>query len=292
MSFPKITISTPSFNQGAFLEQAILSVLNQNYPNLEYIIMDGGSTDQSVDVIKKYEKQLAFWASEPDNGMYDAIQKGFDKSSGDIMAWINSDDTLAIKSLYTVAQIFSDYPQIEWLNGIPNQMDEDGRLVGVGALPQWNKYRYLQKDFKYIQQEGLFWRRSLWEKAGGYIDTNVKLAADLELWSRFFAHAELYYLNSILGTYRVRSKNQKSLEQLDEYNTEAINILQKMPASKTEIENMQKSQSVFWKIVHKRPLRFIFKLLKYDKVEEALYQYPPVLYISRKSNTFIIPEKN
>ena len=287
--FPKISIITPSFNQADFLEATILSVLSQNYPNLEYIIMDGGSTDDSVSIIKKYENRLTFWTSEPDNGMYDAIQKGFKKSTGDIMAWINSDDTLAIKSLFTVAQIFSDYPQIEWLNGLPNQMDEEGRLTGVAALPRWNKYNYLKKDFKYIQQEGLFWRRSLWEKAGGSFDINYNLAADMELWSRFFIHADLYYVNTLLGTFRARNKNQKSLEQLEEYHAEALQVIQKMPCTKEEQKNIKLIQTSFWRMVSKRPLRFIYKMLNYDKVASSVYSYPPVFYFDRAANKFMLP---
>ena len=91
-NLPKISIVTPSFNQAQFIEETILSVLNQNYPNLEYIIIDGGSTDGSVDIIKKYADKIAYWVSEKDSGMYDAINKGFGKSTGEILAWINSDD--------------------------------------------------------------------------------------------------------------------------------------------------------------------------------------------------------
>ncbi len=284
---PKISIITPSYNQGRFLEQTILSVLDQNYPDLEYIIIDGGSTDNSVEIIKKFSEKLTWWISEPDAGMYDAIQKGFDKSTGEIMGWINSDDTLSIKSLFTAAEVFTDYPGIAWLNGIPNQMDEDGRIVGVGNMPQWNKYRYLQKDFKYIQQEGLFWRRDLWNKAGGYIDINLQLAADMELWSRFFMFAELYYIKGILGTHRARSKNQKSLEQLDEYNEEAISVLNKMKPTKEELYNIGVSKSSLWKITSKRPFRFLFKLLNYNSVECSINQYPQPLYFNRDTKRFV-----
>src|SRR6266540_2247918 len=113
--YPRISIITPSFNQGAFLEQAIRSVIVQNYPNLEYVIIDGGSTDNSIEIIKKYEKHLHYWISEKDNGQYDAINKGFAKSSGVIMGWLNSDDMYCPWALKTVSSIFSECPNIEWL---------------------------------------------------------------------------------------------------------------------------------------------------------------------------------
>ncbi len=109
MTYPKISIVTPNLNQGKFLEETILSVLDQKYPNLEYIIIDGGSTDNSIDIIKKYEKNLFYWTSEKDNGMYEAIQKGFEKATGDIMAWINSDDLYHRNVFFVVAEIFSNF---------------------------------------------------------------------------------------------------------------------------------------------------------------------------------------
>ena len=115
MTTPRISIITPNYNQEDFLEQTILSVIGQNYPNLEYIIIDGGSTDGSVEIIKKYEKHLSHWVSEPDSGLYHALQKGFSRSTGEIMGWINSDDILHRKSLFVLAEVFSTNDEIDWL---------------------------------------------------------------------------------------------------------------------------------------------------------------------------------
>src|SRR3990172_2381086 len=109
--YPKITVVTPSYNQVSFLERTILSVLNQNYPNLEYIIIDGGSTDGSVEIIKKYESKLAYWVSEPDRGQSHAINKGWMRSSGEIMAYLNSDDTYRDGALFCIAKYFTEHPE-------------------------------------------------------------------------------------------------------------------------------------------------------------------------------------
>ena len=114
---PKISIVTPSFNQGRFLEETILSVLNQRYPNLEYIVIDGGSTDESVDIIRRYENRLAYWISERDNGQVPAINKGLEQATGDIFAFINSDDVYLPGAFAAVAEYFENYPECEWVCG-------------------------------------------------------------------------------------------------------------------------------------------------------------------------------
>jgi len=126
---PKITVVTPNYNQDRFIEHAILSVLNQEYPNLEYIIIDGGSTDDSVSIIKKYEDKLHYWVSEKDSGMYNAINRGFSMSSGEIMCWINSDDILMENSLNIVSKIFVNNSRIKWVQGLPTVINENGDIV-------------------------------------------------------------------------------------------------------------------------------------------------------------------
>ena len=120
MNYPRISIVTPSFNQGKYIEQTIQSVLSQNYPNLEYIIIDGGSTDGTVEIIKKYEQQLTYWISEPDKGQTDAINKGFAKCTGEIFNWINSDDYYSPNSLHIVAEVFSENPTAKVVCGLEN----------------------------------------------------------------------------------------------------------------------------------------------------------------------------
>lgn len=229
MQYPRITVVTVNYNLGQYLEEAMLSVLDQGYPNLEYIVIDGGSTDDSVDIIRKYEGRLHAWVSEPDAGQYDALQKGFDRSSGDIMCWLNSDDKLHDKSLFAVAEIFHQFPEVQWLMGFPTEFDAQGVTVHRITLPwaRWSRYRYLTWDFQFIQQESTFWRRELWDAAGKEMTKSLKLAGDMELWARFFRHAELYTTMSLLGGFRYRGEGQRSRESMQEYVKEAASVIQR-----------------------------------------------------------------
>jgi FkbM family methyltransferase len=226
---PKISIITPSFNQGEYLEECIDSVLSQGYPNLEYVIMDGGSTDGSVKIIKKYEKYLNYWQSKPDGGQYSSINQGFAKTNGEIMAWINSDDKYHHDAFFKVAAAFNKYPQMEWLMGRPNAWDGlNGNAQWIAEYePQWSREFLLGKTWKscgqWIQQESTFWKRSLWNKAGGQLQLAPPMVtADFELWVRFFRHAQLYFMDTLLGGARWHEKQRsrvfwdRCMEEIDE----------------------------------------------------------------------------
>ncbi len=265
MPLPKITIVTPSFNQAKYLESTILSVLGQGYPNLEYIIVDGGSTDGSVDIIRKYEKQLAWWVSEPDNGLYDGLQKGFGRSTGEIMAWLNADDMYHQKSLFTVADIFNRFEEVKWLMGTNTFFDEAGRGFLYDDLPygqRWSRLRLQLSDGRFIQQESVFWRRTLWNQAGGFIDQNLALAADFELWLRFFRYERLHSTSFMLGGFRFRSENQKSYNQRDQYLGEVKQLLARENSHAWQL-TFCRFMLVLIKVIPKRKWRnrLIFKLL-------------------------------
>lgn len=251
-NYPKISIVTVNFNGVKYLEACILSVLNQNYPDLEYIVIDGGSTDGSVDVIKKYESKLSYWVSEKDNGQYEAVQKGFDKSTGEIMAWINSDDLYVPFCLFEVAKIFNQFPKVKWLMGIPREYTETGAMLSRITLPwgRWSKSRYYTYDFQFIQQESTFWKRELWEKAGATMDLSIKYAGDMELWSRFFRYEKLHTTLVTVAGFRYSGQGQRSIEFRNEYLQECCQII------KRELR-MQSILKRIWYVVL-RGLGFIF----------------------------------
>jgi hypothetical protein len=200
--WPRISLVTPVYNSAKYIEQTIRSVLAQNYPNLEYFIIDGGSTDGSVEIIRKYESQISGWVSEPDSGMYDAINKGFARTSGELMGWISATDQLHTGALAVVGSVFGHLPQVDWITARPTGFNEEGMTVLVLELPRWSRYRFLAGANRYIQQESTFWRRSLWEKAGSRLDSSQRVVGDFELWLRFFRHAQLHTVDALIGGYR------------------------------------------------------------------------------------------
>ncbi|MEM0997668.1 MAG: glycosyltransferase family 2 protein [Bacteroidota bacterium] len=275
--YPRITVVTVNYNLAPFLEEAMRSVLDQEYPNLEYIVVDGGSTDGSQEIIQKYEDRLAWWVSEPDEGQYDALQKGFARATGEILCWLNSDDLFHRRSLFTVAEIFGQYPEVEWLMGFPTEYAPDGSCVHRITLPwaRWSRRRYLTYDFQFIQQESTFWRRSLWEKAGGKLDTSLQLAGDMELWARFFRSAQLYTTLTLLGGFRYRGGDQRSRTQMRAYLDECRTVIQR------ERARLSRGRRIGLTLL--RPLAFPFGLLFFldvpglRSVYARWYRLPPVL---------------
>lgn len=222
--WPKITIVTPSFNQGHFIEETIRSILLQGYPNLEYIIIDGGSTDETLAVIAKYEPWIHYWISEPDSGMYEALNKGFSRSTGDIMGWSPTGDLYLPSALFTLASIFCRFPEIQWLTSrYKVKCDESGNQTACYAVPGFSRQAFLHGlhflggngyAAYTIQQQSTFWRRSLWDQAGGRMDESLKSAGDFDLWARFSQHAELYAVDAPIGIFRTHS-GQTSVRMSD-----------------------------------------------------------------------------
>ncbi|HUH98543.1 MAG TPA: glycosyltransferase family 2 protein [Anaerolineales bacterium] len=165
MTTPLVSIVTPSFNQARYLEATIRSVLSQDYPRLEYIIVDGGSTDGSVDVIRRYAPKLAWWVSEKDHGQTDAINKGFAHAKGEVLAWLNSDDTYEPNAIAPAVRLLQKHPEAGLVYGNANYINEDGRVIGRFPAAQTDLVR-LRRGYVHIPQQAAFFRADLWRAVG------------------------------------------------------------------------------------------------------------------------------
>ena len=188
----KVSIITPSFNQARYLEATIQSVLSQDHPRIEYIIVDGGSTDGSLDIIKKYSNGLAWWVSEKDRGQTDAINKGFARATGDILAWINSDDTYEAGAVTAALDYLQAHPEVGMVYADCNYINEEGRVIGKFPAAQTDLPR-LRTGYVHIPQQTMFFRADLWKRLGP-LDPSFYFAMDYDLWTRIAQHAELKYL--------------------------------------------------------------------------------------------------
>ena len=197
--WPRITVVTPSYNQDPFIEETICSVLGQNYPNLEYIIMDGGSTDQTVQIIEKYQTKIDYWESKKDQGQSHAINKGFRRATGEIVAWLNSDDIYLPEALFTIAEAFSQYPEAGFVYGVCVLTDIDGRFLrSKGA--DWDYGRLLRRT--YFGQPATFMRREVVAEVG-YVDEDLFQVLDWELWVRLGFVATGQFIEAPLATSRM-----------------------------------------------------------------------------------------
>jgi glycosyltransferase involved in cell wall biosynthesis len=222
----KFSIVTPTFNSERFIAETIDSLISQAGKfSVEFFIMDGGSTDGTQKIVQRFQKLLQenaypvqcdgvviHWHSEKDGGMYDAIKKGFSRATGDVYAWINSDDIYLPGAFGIVQQTLKEFPQISWLKGITSYINESSTIYAVGHC------NFYQQDLirkglygpvlYFIQQDSVFWRANLWQKSGG-VDAKLTLAGDYFLWRSFAEFAPLYSLNAYVSCFR-KVPNQKS----------------------------------------------------------------------------------
>jgi Glycosyl transferase family 2 len=271
--WPRIALVTPVFNSAKYIEATIRSVLMQDYPNLDYFIADGGSTDGTVDIIRKYEDELSGWISEPDRGMYDALNKGFARTSGEIMGWISATDMLHIGGLRVVGSVFRELPQVAWITGRPTTFDEAGQTVGIFNLMRWSRYRFLAGANKYIQQESTFWRRSLWEEAGGQVDDSRRIASDFELWVRFFRHAQLYTVDALIGGFRLHAVSL-GMQQIAECNRIQQSIVDAELERGDAPVSLRVLRSVHEAINHVPKVRNWWNGLILSRLHDAFYRLP------------------
>jgi glycosyltransferase involved in cell wall biosynthesis len=206
ISLPLVSIVTPSFNQARFLELSIRSVLEQDYPNIEYILIDGGSTDCSVDIIQRYAARFAWWVSEKDRGQTDAINKGFTRANGQILAWLNSDDTYEPHAIVQAVEFLRGRPDVGMVYGDTNYIDVNGWIIGRFPAAQTD-YKRLRRGYVHIPQQASFWRADLWKKVGP-LDPSFYFAMDYDLWVRLAAISSLHYTPRLWANFRLHSQGK------------------------------------------------------------------------------------
>jgi glycosyltransferase involved in cell wall biosynthesis len=218
---------TPSYNQGTFLEETIRSVLLQGYPDLEYIIIDGTSTDESVEIIRKYEPWITYWISEPDTGQTDAINKGIRKTSGDVLAWLNSDDVYCPEALRQIANYFVTSPHVDLLYGDCEMIDGKGHLFDRFNVRSGDSVQLLEENF--IAQPSAFCTRKAWEKAGG-LDENLHYAMDYDLWLRIFLGGMAsVYVPTVFSRFRYHAASKSGVKSV-QFGRECLDVLDKIRA--------------------------------------------------------------
>lgn len=228
-----IAVVTPTLDQRPFIESTLRSVLEGRRPPDEYVVLDGGSTDGTADILAGYANRLTAWERGSDGGQYAAVERGLSRTSSDVMAWLNGDDLYLPWTLSVVDAIFTSHPEVEWVTTRhPLTANERDDVVAAGFVTGFDRDGFrrganipgARASAGGIQQESTFWRRSLWERAGARIDTSLRLAGDFELWLRFFEHAELYAVDAPLAAFRVHG-GQKTAGGFEAYATEARMVL-------------------------------------------------------------------
>jgi glycosyltransferase involved in cell wall biosynthesis len=210
MELPKISVITPSFNQGSYIEETILSVLSQDYPSLEYIIIDGKSTDKSVEVIQKYQHRLAYWVSEPDSGQSEAINKGLKRATGNIITWLCSDDIYLPGALHTIAKAFTDNPDAGLIHGKTILFDEKGKETIRGAVEKDLELKYFS-IIPFPQPSSFFSRNSL--NKTNLLDESLHFAMDYDLLIRIALEFKIYKIDDILSKYRMHNLSKTVSQQ-------------------------------------------------------------------------------
>lgn len=233
----RLCMVTTNFNYGRFLDDCMRSIIDtRGFERVDYVVMDAGSTDNSVEVIKRHASKLKHWQSARDDGMYHAIQAGFARSDAPYMGWLNSDDQLTPWAIQTVLDIFDQLPEVRWITSrLPLQARTDGVVIKADTLSGVDNWGFFNGEHVkslglpssgWIVQDCTFWRRDLWDEVGGTFDHSLKLAADFELWARFIDKTDLYIVNVPFGIYRIHGAN-KAVAGRDAYREECVKVLQR-----------------------------------------------------------------
>lgn len=272
---PTISIVTPSYNQGSFIEKTIKSVLYQDYPKLEYVVQDGGSSDGTSEVVQKFQRRLKHFESRKDNGQAHAINLGFVHATGEIMAYLNSDDVLLPNTLFYVANYFATHPDVDVVYGHRLIIDEDDKVVGDWIMPSHDTETLKWAD--YIPQETMFWRRSIWDKAGGQMDESFQFALDWDLLLRFQeAGAKFERLPRYLSAFRVHHQQKSTAQIADVGEKDSARLRLRSLGREVNYQEIRKNirwfliRSVWHTLLHKLKIRRDKFLAKLNKENEPV----------------------
>ena len=293
--FPKITLVTPCFNHGAFVGRTIESVVSQGYPNLEYIVVNDASSDNSREVIGSYSGSISRII---DNAKLRpspvfALNQAFSHSSGEILGWLSSDDILMPNSLFVVAQVFANLPSASWISGNASTINSRDEIVN-SRIVRKNKLDYLNRQWQIIQQESTFFRRHLWEAAGGKLDANFLQAFDTELWTRFFERSELVHVDTPIGAFRQgnQSRSSRDLSEFESFNDVALDRMRARASAQ------DRTSALVWRLLKTRLLASVLRsmphkvLLRcFPKNSEPIAKYSPSrdLWLVERSSSFRRP---
>lgn len=252
-----VSIITPCFNSAKFIERTIKSVLNQSYKNIEYIIIDGGSNDGTVDIIKKYENKISYWSSEPDKGMYYAINKGMYLAKGEVVAYLNSDDIYYPDTLKKVISLFQARSDIDFVYGKLNFINKDDSKLYTLTYPIFNLDLFKSSNYSMIGQPSSFWKRDLMKKVN-YFDVSFTLASDFDFFIKCGMRGKFFFTPEILAAFRIHSSQLTSRYKIRSQNE--IKIIHKRYHHNKFISYFY---SLYFKIINIKALIQKFFLLKF-----------------------------
>ena len=266
---PLVTVISPSYNQVNFLEQAIQSVLNQDYPNIEYIIVDGGSTDGSAEVIKKYETQLAWWVSERDQGQADAFNKGLQHANGKYIGWLNSDDLYLPHSISEAIELLENNQELAFVFSDVKSIDQNGKTTNIMKYGEWNVLDLMQ--FKIIGQPAVFMRRDLLIRVGG-LDTSYHFLLDHHLWLKLASNAPIKYSKRSLWAAARFHADAKNIAQAERFGEEAYRLVEWMEKTPALNKKFLDNQNKILAGAHRMDARYLLDGGQYNESFKVYWQ--------------------